>query len=66
MKLSKEATLILAIILSLVACSIVSGNDYEDELIDTHNKCSEFPQLQDCRNYDPTEYRRYMDKKNGS
>lgn len=47
----------------LVAVGIVGENDYQDELVAAHNKCTEFPRLTECRNYDPEPYLDMMESK---
>ena len=49
----------------MMAVSVVHENDYEDQLTMAHHKCVDYPMLVECQNYDASEYKTYMMKKNG-
>ena len=62
---TKMGLMILGGLALMAAISVVNENDYEDQLIMTHHKCTDYPMLVECQNYDESEYKTYMMKKHG-
>lgn len=62
---TKKGLMILGGLALVVAVSVVNENDYEDQLVMTHHKCTDYPMLAECQNYDASEYETYMMKKHG-
>ena len=62
---TKKGLMILGGLALAAIVSVVNENDYEDQLIMTHHKCTDYPMLAECQNYDESEYNAYMMEKNG-
>ena len=62
---TKMGLMILGGLALMAAISVVNENDYEDQLVMTHHKCTDYPMLAECQNYDASEYETYMMKKHG-